>query len=82
VDVEPALKRRLKVAAALRNVTVKDLIEQALERELGDSVPDRAARDLRWLEGDVSQLGLHDPYQWEEEELDEGEPLTPEYPRA
>jgi len=78
VDPEPKLKRRLKVAAALRNVSVKEFIEQALQRELDSQLPEIQALDRGWLEGDLSGLGAYEPYEWQEGELDEGQPMTPE----
>jgi predicted transcriptional regulator len=79
VDVEPELKRRLKVAAASRNVTVKTLIEQALDLALDAESPEDATPDRAWLESDLSRLGEYEPYDWQEGELDEGEPLIVEH---
>lgn len=76
VDVEPQLKQRLKVAAAQRNVSLKTLIEQALDHELDAELPEGPVLDHAWLEQDVSQLGAYEPYQWGEGELDEGEPVV------
>lgn len=36
VDVEPELRRRIKIAAASRDETVRDWIERAILRELGE----------------------------------------------
>lgn len=38
VDVEPELRRRIKIAAALRDETVRDWIERAILRELEESI--------------------------------------------
>ena len=39
VDVGPALLRRLRLAAARRDVTLKDYVQQALERQLAADLP-------------------------------------------
>ena len=79
VDVDPELKRRLKVAAALRNISVKELIGQALDHELSADLSEIAALDRAWLESDLSGLGAFEPYPWGEGELDEGDPSVEEH---
>ncbi|MGI8915941.1 MAG: ribbon-helix-helix protein, CopG family [Chloroflexota bacterium] len=76
VDVEPELKRRLKVTAALRNMSVKALIEQAIDRELDTESAEGDALYRLWMGSDLSRLGSYEPYQWQAGELDEGEPPT------
>lgn len=76
VDVEPQLKQRLKVAAALRDISVKELVEQAIDHELAMEPPESAALDRRWMDSDLSGLGRYEPYQWQAGEIDEGEPPT------
>jgi len=80
--VEPELKRRLKVAAALRCFSVKALMEQALNHELDAELPESVATDHAWLKIDLSHLGAYEPYQWQDGELDDGEPLTVEHARG
>ena len=36
VDVDPELRRRIRVAVATRDETIKDFLERAILRELGD----------------------------------------------
>jgi hypothetical protein len=82
VDVEPELKRRLKVAAAMRSVSVKTLIEQVLIHELDQGLPNGMVTDQAWMESDLSHLGAYEPYHWQDGELDEGEPLIGEQARG
>lgn len=69
VDVDPDLRRRVKVAAASKDQSVKEWIEDVIEREL-EREPDRA-----WMEGDLSRLGEFEPYEWGEGEVEEGKPV-------
>ena len=39
VDVTPAVRRRLRLAAARRDLTLKDYVRQALERQLAADLP-------------------------------------------
>ena len=39
VDVSPAVRRRLRLAAARRDLTLKEYVRQALERQLGSDLP-------------------------------------------
>ena len=82
VDVKPEPKRRLKVAAALRNVSIKTRMEQALKHELAAEPPENVATDHAWLKSDPSHLRAYEPYHWQDGELDEGEPLTVEHARG
>ena len=66
VDVEPELRRRVRVAAASRDQSVKEWLEDVLERELK-----RSDEDIAWMEGDLSRLGEFEPYEWAEGELDD-----------
>jgi hypothetical protein len=66
VDMDPELRRRVKVAAARKDQSVKEWIEDMIEREL----------DRTWMESDLSRLGEFEPYEWEEGELDEGKPVS------
>jgi hypothetical protein len=36
IDVDPELRRRIRVAVASRDETIKDFLERAILRELGD----------------------------------------------
>lgn len=46
VDVEPELRRRVRVAAASRDQSVKEWLEGVLQRELG-----RMNEDVAWMGG-------------------------------
>ena len=69
VDVEPESRRRVRIAAARRDVTVKDWVEEMLYRAL------ELEEDRAWLESDLSRLGEVEPYEWEEGELEQGKPV-------
>lgn len=71
VDVEPELRRRVRMAAASRDQTVKEWLEAVLERELR-----RTNEDVAWMEGDLSRLGEFEPYEWGEGELDDEVPVV------
>ncbi len=64
VDVDPELRRRVKVAAASKDQSVKGWIEDVIRREL-----ERESHG--WMESDLSRLGEFEPYEWEEGELEE-----------
>lgn len=70
VDVEPELRRRVRMAAASRDQSVKEWLEEVLERELR-----RTNEDVAWMEGDLSRLGDFEPYGWEEGELEDEAPV-------
>jgi plasmid stability protein len=70
VDVEPDLRRRVRIAAASKDQSVKDWIEQVLEDAL------EYDEERAWMESDLSRLGEFEPYEWEEGELEEGEPVS------
>ena len=70
VDVEPELRRRVRMAAASRDQSVKEWLEDVLERELR-----RTNEDLAWMEGDLSRLGEFEPYEWVEGELEDETPV-------
>ena len=69
VDVDPELRRRVRIAAASKDQSVKEWIEEVLRRELGRE------EDRAWMDGDLSRLGEFEPYEWEEGELEEGDPV-------
>lgn len=69
VDVDPDLRRRVKVAAAGRDQSVKEWLEGVIRREL-ESGLDRA-----WMESDLSRLGEFEPYEWGEGEIEEEKPV-------
>ncbi len=85
VDVDPELRRRVKVVAAARDQSVKEWIEgvvrEALIREAQNTAerasgePD-SAEDRAWLGSDLSKLGEFETYEWEEGELEEGQPVS------
>ena len=70
VDVHPELRRRVRVAAASRDQSVKEWLEDVLERELK-----RSDEDIAWLESDLSRLGEIEPYEWAEGELEDETPV-------
>lgn len=84
VDVDPELRRRVKIVAASKDLSVKDWIEgairgallaepQTVSKQGEEGIGDRY--DRAWLESDLSRLGEFEPYEWAEGELDEGEPV-------
>lgn len=70
VDVEPELRRRVRMAAASRDQSVKEWLEDVLERELK-----RTDEDVAWMENDLSRLGEYEPYEWAEGELEAEMPV-------
>ncbi|MGB3681222.1 MAG: hypothetical protein WA990_01925 [Rubrobacteraceae bacterium] len=85
VDVDPELRRRVKVVAAARDQSVKEWIEEVVRealiretREAKEYAPDEtgAGRDLAWFGSDLSRLGEFETYEWEEGELEEGRPVN------
>lgn len=85
VDVEPELRRRVKVVAAARDQSVKEWIEgvvrEALIREYREATEcapgaPGSGEDRAWLDNDLSGLGEFEPYEWEEGELEEGQPVS------
>lgn len=84
LDVDPELRRRVKMVAASKDQTVKEWVEGAIKCELLADRQTAAERDSRgtgtrddraWLESDLSRLGEFETYEWAEGELDEGEPV-------
>lgn len=70
VDVDPELRRRVRMAAASKDQSVKQWLEEMLERELK-----RSTEDMSWMEGDLSRLGEVEPYDWSEGELEDESPV-------
>ena len=70
MDVEPELRRRVKMAAASKDQSVKEWLEGVLERELK-----RTDEDIAWMESDLSRLGEYEPYEWAEGELEDETPV-------
>jgi hypothetical protein len=70
VDVDPELRRRVRMAAASKDQSVKEWLEDVLRRELK-----RSNEDIFWLESDLSRLGEFEPYEWAEGELDDETPV-------
>lgn len=69
VDVDPELRRRVKLAAASRDQSVKEWIEGLIRRELEREM------DRSWMESDLSRLEEFEPYEWAEGELERGKPV-------
>ena len=76
VDVEPELERRVRSAAAARNVSVEEFVEDVLRHELELQSVGTESLDHAWLQSDLSRFGDLEPYEWEAGELDEGEQLV------
>ena len=70
VDVDSGLRRRVRMAAASKDQSVKEWLEDVLERELK-----RTDEDIAWMEGDLSRLGEFEPYEWAEGELEDETPV-------
>jgi hypothetical protein len=70
VDVDPELRRRVRMAAASKDQSVKEWLEEVLERELR-----RTDEDIAWMESDLSRLGEYEPYEWTEGELEDEAPV-------
>lgn len=70
VDVESGLRRRVRMAAASKDQSVKEWLEDVLERELK-----RTDEDIAWMESDLSRLGEYEPYDWAEGELEDESPV-------
>ena len=70
VDVDPELRRRVRMAAAGRDQSVEEWLEGVLERELK-----RTDEDIAWMDGDLSRLGEFEPYDWAEGELEDEAPV-------
>ncbi len=70
VDVDPELRRRVRMAAASKDQSVKEWLEDVLERELK-----RTDEDIAWMESDLSRLGEFEPYEWAEGELENEAPV-------
>lgn len=85
MDVEPELRRWVRIAAASRDQSVKEWIEDVLRRELDnlrrepgvleELFGDLSREDRDWMESDLSHRGGFEPYEWEEGELEEGQPV-------
>lgn len=70
VDVDPELRRRVRMAAASKDQSVKEWLEDVLKRELK-----RTEEDIAWMESDLSRLGEFEPYEWAEGELEDETPV-------
>jgi plasmid stability protein len=75
VDVDPGLKRRVRIAAASRDLSVKEWVEEALEDALRSEAGGRRDEDRAWLRGDLSRLSEFEPYEWEQGELEDEVPV-------
>ena len=77
VDVDPELRRRVRMAAASKDQSVKEWLEDVLKRELK-----RTDEDIAWMESDLSRLGEFEPYEWTEGELEDETPVRYEAGRG
>lgn len=73
MDVDPELRRRIRMAAASKDQSVKEWLEGVIERELK-----RTNEDIAWMESDLSRLGEYEPYEWAEGELEDETPVRHE----
>lgn len=70
MDVDPELRRRVRMAAASKDKSVKEWLEDVLKRELK-----RTEEDIAWMDSDLSRLGEYEPYEWAEGELEDETPV-------
>lgn len=75
VDVEPEFRRRVRVAAESRDLSVEEWVEEILERALREESGEMTTEDHGWMENDLSRLGEVEPYEWQEGEMEEERPL-------
>jgi hypothetical protein len=69
VDIDIELKKRIKLAAINSDQTVKSWIEHALTEAL-------ERQEVRgWMEADLSRLGEIEPYEFQEGDLERGDPV-------
>jgi predicted transcriptional regulator len=70
IDIDSELKQQIESAAKAHHKSVHEWIEnvvvEALERE----------QDRGWMDTDLSRLSEVDPYEWQEGELEEGDPVV------
>jgi predicted transcriptional regulator len=69
VDIDEELKKRIKLAAINNDQSIKSWIEQALSEAL------EREEDRNWLEGDISRLDEIEPYEFQEGDLERGDPV-------
>ncbi len=69
VDIDADLKKRIKLAAVSSDQSVKAWIEQALSEALARQ------EDRAWMESDLSGLGDIEPYEFQEGDLERGDPV-------
>ena len=70
VNVDPELRRRVRMAAASKDQSVREWLEDVLKRELK-----RSNEDIAWMESDLSGLGQFEPYDWDEGEIEDEVPV-------
>ncbi len=58
------------MAAASKDQSVKDWLEDVLKRELK-----RTDEDIAWMDSDLSRLGEFESYEWAEGELEDETPV-------
>lgn len=59
VDIDSDLKRRVKIAAARQDQSIKEWVVNALEQALEHTIEDN-----QWLKQDLSELSSLEPYEW------------------
>lgn len=69
VDIDAELKRRIKLAAVNNDQSIRTWIEQALTEAL------ERQEDQGWMESDLSRLGEFEPYEFQEGDLERGDPV-------
>ena len=60
LDIDPALQRRLKSAAALKGVSMRQFCESALENALGQNQPNKDAERERQSQAMEDMFALSD----------------------
>lgn len=69
VDIDNDLKQRIELAAVQRDQSISVWIEHALQEAL------ERQQDHDWLENDLSDLGKFEPYEFQEGDMERGDPI-------
>jgi hypothetical protein len=75
IDVDPDLKRRIRIAAAERDLSIKDYLEMVVRRELEGTTPvsppmptepsSAATDDADWSQNHLARPSARDTRYWE-----------------
>jgi hypothetical protein len=69
VDIDKDLKQRIELAAGQRDQSIGAWIEHALQEAL------ERQQDHDWLQRDLSSLENFEPYEFQEGDLERGDPV-------